>query len=205
MTGMRDRQPAVIAAFDFDGTLTRRDTMFRFTAWRRPAAGLAADLLLTLPLTALYAARLVDNERPKMALFARRFAGMPADAFQQLAHEFSETRLPGLLRADAMERLRHHRELRHRVVIVTASPIDWIAPWARANGVATVIGNTAEVREGRLTGRLSGPNCHGREKVTRLLAQFPERSAYTLIAYGDSRGDRELLAAADERFYGRFA
>ncbi len=51
---------------------------------------------------------------------------------------------------------------------------------------------------GRLTGRFSSRNCYGQEKVNRLLRVEPHRETYRLIAYGDSRGDREMLAFADE-------
>ena len=196
---------ATIAVFDFDGTLTTRDSLLRFVGWRRPRWRLAADLVATSPLLLLYALRLVDNERHKMALFARRFAGMGAADYQALAGDFAREELPALLRSEAVERLRSHRDEGDRVVIVTASPIDWIAPWAATEGVPDVVGNVAEVRDGRVTGRLSGPNCHGAEKLSRLLELAPERSSYTLVAYGDSRGDRELLAAADRSFYRRFA
>ena len=55
-----------------------------------------------------------------------------------------------------------------------------------------------EVIDGRLTGRFLTPNCYGQEKVRRILTLHPDRSAYHLTAYGDSRGDREMLAFADE-------
>jgi phosphoserine phosphatase len=40
-------------------------------------------------------------------------------------------------------------------------------------------------------------NCYGQEKVNRLLEVEPDRKNYYLYAYGDSRGDREMLAFAD--------
>jgi phosphoserine phosphatase len=77
-------------------------------------------------------------------------------------------------------------------------------PWAAGEGITEVIGNPAELRDGRVTGRLAGVNCYGPEKVRRLLALNPERESYTLFAYGDGRGDRELLAAANHAYYRRF-
>ncbi len=192
---------ATIAAFDFDGTLTTRDTLFSFTCWRRRRAEVVADLLKTLPLLALYSARLVGNDSHKMALFARAFQGMPADAFERRARDFARSEIPGMIRAEALERVRFHQQRGDRVVIVSASPTDWIVPWAVSEGVTEVIGNPAEVTAGRVTGRLAGVNCYGPEKVRRLLALNPERESYTLFAYGDGRGDRELLAAADHPYY----
>ncbi len=195
---------ATIAAFDFDGTLTTRDSLFRFISWRRRRAEVALDLVRTLPLLALYCARLVGNERHKMALFARAFRDMPADAFERRAGDFARSEIPRMIRAEALERVRFHQERGDRVVLVSASPIDWIVPWAASEGITEVIGNPAEVSDGRVTGRLAGVNCYGPEKVRRLLALNPERDSYTLFAYGDGRGDRELLAAADHPYYRSF-
>jgi phosphatidylglycerophosphatase C len=52
-----------------------------------------------------------------------------------------------------------------------------------------------EVVDGQLTGRLAGGNCRGDEKVRRLAALFGD-PAPLAWAYGDSRDDRPLLAAA---------
>ena len=196
---------ATIAAFDFDGTLTTRDSLFRFISWRRGRAEVVLDLIRTLPLLALYGARLVDNERHKMAMFAKAFRDMPGDAFERWAHDFAREEVPGMIRAEALQRVRFHQERGDRVLIISASPTDWIVPWAASEGITEVIGNPAEVSDGRVTGRLAGANCYGPEKVHRLFALHPERERYTLFAYGDGRGDRDLLAAADHAYYRRFA
>lgn len=196
--------PAV-AAFDFDGTFTDGDSLLRFVGWRRSRIRFAVDLLLTMHLLVLYAVRVVPNETHKMALFARRFRGMPAAEFRRLADDFAAHQVPQMIRPEAKARLRYHKGLGHRVVIVTASPTDWITPWARREGIDEVIGNVAQVRDGRMSGRLAGVNCYGQQKVERLLRSYPERAGYTLFVYGDGRGDRELLAAADEPFYRCFA
>jgi len=193
-----------VAAFDFDGTLTAHDSFFRFLAWRRSPIKLTADLVMTSPLLILYAARLVGNETHKMAMFSRQFAGVSVQAYQQRAREFSQIQISGLIRPEAMHRLKYHQTMGHKVVIVTASLTDWISPWAESQGIIQVIGSEAEIDNGRLTGRLKGANCHGPEKVRRLLALYPNRSTYTLHAYGDSTGDKALLAVADHAFYRRF-
>ena len=54
--------------------------------------------------------------------------------------------------------------------------------------------------DGRCTGRLAGHNCRAAEKLIRLDRWLADhsltRSDIELWAYGDSAGDRELLAAA---------
>jgi HAD superfamily phosphoserine phosphatase-like hydrolase len=139
-----------------------------------------------------------------MVLFARAFEGMPVDAFEQRAREFARSELPGMIRPRALERMTFHQRRGDRVLIVTASPTDWIAPWAASEGVTEVLGDPAEVSAGQVTGRLSATNCYGVEKLKRVLAVAGNRDAYSLFVYGDSRGDKELLEAADHAFYRRF-
>jgi phosphatidylglycerophosphatase C len=194
-----------IAAFDFDGTLTTRDSFLRFLAWRRPRLRLAADLVETSPLLALYAARVVANDAHKMSMFALRFGGMNSAEFNSMSREFSLQEVPKILRAPAVDRLLHHKSLGHRVVILSASIGSWIEPWASTLGVDAVIASKIEVIGNRLTGRMDGPNCYGAEKLRRLLALFPDRGSYRLHAYGDSRGDEALLGAADHGYYRCFA
>lgn len=195
----------VVVAFDFDGTLTNQDSFMRFLAWKRSLAALAIDVAITTPTLLLYAAGMVGNDAHKMALFARQFAGSNYGVFATRAMEFAGKRVPGLLRPEAVRRLRAHVARGHHVVIVTASVPDWIAPWALTEGVSDVIGSDIEVLDGTITGKLRGVNCYGAEKVRRLLELRPDRESYTLVAYGDSRGDREMLAAADVSYYRRFS
>jgi len=201
---MSDRE--VIAVFDFDGTLVKGDSFFRFVTWRRKRLSIAKDLVITAPLLALYLLRLVGNERHKMAFFSRYYAGMRMEEFESLGKSFAMNQLPAMIRKEALERLRAHKKKGHRVVIISASLETWIKPWADAHGVDLLLAGRPEISEGRLTGRLAGENCFGEEKTNRLFRTLPkERALYEIYAYGDSRGDSDLLAAADHAFFRSFS
>jgi phosphatidylglycerophosphatase C len=87
------------------------------------------------------------------------------------------------------------------VVIVSASYEDYLGPVAVHLGAHGVVSTSLDVVDGRCTGSLRGANCRGHEKVARLDAWLRQqglaREDITLWAYGDSAGDRELLAWAD--------
>ena len=86
------------------------------------------------------------------------------------------------------------------MLIVSASIDNWVQLFFSnpSNPLLKVLGTKIEVVDGHLTGRFLTPNCYGQEKVRRILALYPDRSEYHLTAFGDSRGDREMLAFADE-------
>lgn len=195
----------VIAAFDFDGTLTRRDTLPAFIRFSKGLPLLYGGLLLLSPMLVAYKLGLVSNARAKQRLFSFFFKDMTLKEFDTTCEAFCREQAARLLRPSAVTCIGQHLALGDRVVIVSASLENWVKPFARTLHVGHVLGTQPETSpDGRLTGRFLTRNCHGQEKVKRLLVLFPERESYRLLAYGDSRGDKELLAFADESHYKLF-
>jgi len=152
-----------------------------------------------------YALGLIANGVAKERVFVRCLAGMSLDTLRLDAERFAAYVLPGLLRHDALQRLDWHKKQGHRCVIISASLELYVQPWALATGFDDVIATRLEtLADGSISGKLSGANCFGIEKVRRLEALLGARDGYTLYAYGDSRGDRELLSSADHAYYKQF-
>ena len=194
-----DGLPVVIAS-DFDGTLTTRDTLLSFIRYARGNAAFAWGFLLHVPLLVLMKLHLYDNGRSKERVFSYFFRGWKADQFNAVCAQFAATHRH-LLRPQGLETLRQARADGARVIIVSASIDNWVQPFFPD---AEVAGTQIEIVDGRLTGRFLTPNCYGAEKVNRIRQLLPDRQHYYLVAYGDSRGDRELLAEADEAYYKPF-
>ena len=190
-----------LAVFDVDGTLTRRDCVVPFM--RRVAGSAALGRRLAVQSVALSTmARRRDRDALKAAAAAAAFAGEPFERVQSLGEQFARSVYDTGLRADTVERLQEHRDSGETVVLVSASFEVYLRPLAELLGADDVLAVRLEVGpDGRLTGRLDGPNCRGPEKVRRLHAWLDEhaggRAAVHVTAYGDSPGDRELLADAD--------
>lgn len=192
----------IVAAFDFDGTLTTKDTLLVFLKHAFNRRQLAIGLMrLSLVLTA-FKFKLISNNIAKQKLFAYFFAGMPVDTFNQYAESF-KSKIDAVINPLALERLKWHQDQGHTCIIVSASVENWIKPWASDHGVL-VASTRIEVIDGKITGRLLGENCYGGEKEKRVLELYPNRGEYQLYAYGDSSGDRALLAMADFSFYRKF-
>lgn len=193
---------SVVAAFDFDGTLTRRDTFMAFLLHTAGPLQFSRHLTALLPTLAAYGAGLLRNDVAKERVLTRFLTGMPLNQLQQQGEQFATRKLPRLLRPEAMARLDWHQTQGHRCLVVSASLELYLTPWAKQRGALDVIGSRLEVAEdGSVTGKLQGANCHGEEKVRRLQQLLGPRDTYTLYAYGDSPGDRPLLAYADRGFY----
>lgn len=192
-----------ILVFDFDGTLTTRDTLIAFIRFARGTAWLLCCLALLLPRLLLMKVGLADNGRTKERLFAMCFKGMPVACFDDLCRRFAATVGRSLKRQDTWGVMEKAVADGRPVYVVSASVHNWVRPFFQE--AVAVIGTQVESEDGRLTGRFLTPNCYGAEKVRRLKASLPDladaRPHYYIIAYGDSRGDKEMLAYADESHY----
>ena len=191
-------QVRTVAAFDFDGTITRSDTLVPFL--RRSAGGARTARALTalsLRITASIAG-VGSRDAAKEQLLRRLLAGQPVSALEEVAEAFADNLVAHRLRPETLGRIQHHHAAGHELVVVSASPELYVAPVARRLGFAAALGTRLEVGpDGCLTGQLVGRNCRGPEKVRRLTEWLGDE-ACAVVAYGDSRGDRELLAFAGE-------
>jgi len=181
-------------AFDFDGTLTTRDTLLAFIRYACGTTRFLLGFLLYSPLLVLMKLRLYSNGKAKQKVFAHFFQGMTIEAFDALCQDFARTHRH-LLRPETVHVLEQALAEGAEVLVVSASIDNWVQPFFPK---VKVLGTQIEVVDGLLSGRFLTPNCYGQEKVRRILALHPDRSSYHLTAYGDSRGDREMLAFADE-------
>ena len=189
-----------LVAFDFDGTLTWRDSYMAFLRWRAGPARFALGLARLAPASLAY---LVHRDRGRLKIAATRefLGGATLDDLRSSAAAFAETTAADLLRPDALRFWTGWRERGARVVIVTASPEIVVAPFARRLGADALIGTRlATDASGKVTGAFDGANCRGPEKVSRLRDMFGPGVALT-AAYGDTAGDREMLAIAEKAGY----
>jgi phosphatidylglycerophosphatase C len=183
-------------AFDFDGTLTVHDSFTAFLKWRAGPARYALGLVRLAPSALAY---LVHRDRGRIkAAAAREFLrGVPRARLEADAQAFAEQVSADLLRPDALATWTQWRGKPVRLVIVTASPDLIVAPFARRLGADALIGTElAFDAQDRVTGAFATPNCRGPEKVARLKAAFGPKVEIK-AAYGDTAGDREMLAMAE--------
>lgn len=192
-----------ISFFDFDGTITTKDTLLQFVKHSKGSFYFYLGFLLTSPWMVAFKLKLISNQTAKEQFLRFFFRHYPLEKFQQHCESFAQQEIPRLIRPKALEEIKKLQEAGAEVVIVSASPENWIRPWADQAGVQ-LLSTRLIIKDDRLTGRIMGRNCHGEEKVRRI------REAYTLTdydqiyAYGDTSGDKPMLALANISFYKPF-
>ncbi|MDP4149117.1 MAG: HAD family hydrolase [Bacteroidota bacterium] len=206
---------ARIAFFDFDGTITDRDSLLEFIKYSKGSGRYWLGFAWSSPWIIAWKAGLISNQQAKERVLRHFFRRLPVPDFKTLCLDFAQRRLPGMIRPKAVGEIRKLQQEGFSVVIVSASPGDWIEPWATAAGAGLIASRlgTMEVTSRRksaaptaavLTGRISGKNCHGEEKVRRIRAEYRLEDYEAIYAYGDSRADLPMLALGTRTFYKPF-
>jgi phosphatidylglycerophosphatase C len=187
-------QPVV--AFDFDGTLTVRDSFTAFLRWRAGRRGWAVGLMKMSPAIAAYA-RNRDRGTLKAASVAEFLKDVPRQTLEADAERFASENWDRFMRPDALANWNAWGDRGAYRVIVTASPETTVAPFARRLNADALLGTPlAFDDQDRVTGAFAGPNCRAAEKVVRLQAAYGP-DIRLAAAYGDTSGDTEMLAIAD--------
>ena len=192
-----------IALFDFDGTITTEDTLFKFIKFVVGDLQMVLGLIYLLPMLVAYKLKLIPNYRAKEMMLAYFFKGMDKQKFMNFAKEFSLNYIDTIVRPGAMEKIAWHKKQGHKVVIVSASIECWLKPWCDKNGL-DLLSTKLQMNERTVSGKFLTKNCHGIEKVNRVTKKYSSSEYEYAYAYGDSSGDKELLELANKSFYKPF-
>jgi phosphatidylglycerophosphatase C len=199
--GLPDEPTLQVAAWDFDGTITQRDTLIGFLvffAGRRALSAAAARRVLALGRGLRDDA---SRDLAKERVIGDLAAGRPIEEIEEAGRRYA-VQLPRQFRAQALERIDWHRQEGHTQVMVSASMVYYLRPLATDLGFADVIGEElAREQYVRCTGSFTHPNVRADQKAIRLREWLANRGApdgdHEIWAYGNSSGDDALLAMAD--------
>lgn len=187
----------IVAAFDFDGTLSAGVSGLRFFHQLLGTPRYGWFWVRRLPELLCYGQRWGHEARLER-INRHVFKGRRASDVEAAGEFFWRHTLPRSLLPEPMARLRAHLAHGDRCVIVSRGYDVYLRPWARNLGIADVIATRLETgADGRLTGEMPEPSCDGEHKPVRLLRLLGPREGYELHAYGDGPGDFALLATAD--------
>jgi HAD superfamily hydrolase (TIGR01490 family) len=192
-----------IAFFDFDGTITTRDTLLEFIKYCKGNNAFYAGFLINSPFLLAYKLKIISNQAAKEKVLQHFFKNTSVDSFRVLCEKFAAEIIPGLIRPGATAEIKRLQEEGQTVVIVSASPENWISPWAQKIQVE-LIATQLEIKSGSITGKIAGKNCHGTEKVSRIKSRYSLGDYAEIAAYGDTKGDLPMLALAKHPVYKPF-
>lgn len=192
-----------IAFFDFDGTITNKDSLFVFLKLFVGKKRFYLGMLKNMHYLLGYLLGCVSNTKAKEKIVACFLKGINEEELLQRSQAMLES-FEKIIRQEALSRIRWHQNHGDRVVIVSATFSCYLNPLAKKLGVKC-IATELEVEDGVITGRFATPNCYGIEKVKRIKGQYNLDDYKKIYAYGDSNGDKEMLEIATQSFYRYFS
>jgi phosphatidylglycerophosphatase C len=187
-----------LALFDFDGTLTTKDSLEEFIIYAVGKRHYYFKLLIFSPVYILYRLKLLHNSIAKEMLFRLYFNGMDEAEFKKLALEFSEVGLEPIIRENIYQKFLEHINNGDRVVLVSASMKCWLKPWSDKHSVE-LLSTELEFKDGKFSGHFKTKNCHGLEKLNRVKELLNLEDYEEIFTYGDSSGDDYILEIADHK------
>lgn len=199
MAATEDESGRDLALFDFDGTLTTRETFPDFMRYAVARPRLIVGGVLLAPMVFGYRRGWVAGNPTRASIVQVGLRGVDAARLRAHGEAFAREVLPGVLRPEAMARLAWHRDRGDRIVVVSGGLDVYLAPWCAAQGVDLLCSVLAE-RDGRITG-YAGAQCVGEEKVRRVRALCDPQAYAAIHAYGDTHEDQAMLAMAHHRTY----
>jgi|ERR1700730_9515250 len=192
-----------IAFFDFDGTITTKDTLLAFILFRTGVLKTYLGMMLISPYYIAYLLKIIPVQTAKEKVLKYFFKNIPVEKFQSDCNEFVATILPSLLRPKALHEMDLLKEKGAKIIVISASAENWLQPWTQVIGV-DLIATRLETRNGRITGKINGKNCRGKEKVRRILQSYDLAAYDEVYCYGDTKGDKPMLQLATFAFYKPF-
>jgi len=192
-----------IVLFDFDGTITKYDSLIKFIRYAQGNFKFICGIIILFPMLIAYKLKFIPNYKAKELMISYFFKGMSKKKFIDFADEYSLKHIDLIVRQKAIEKINWHKNKGHKVVVVSASIDLWLSAWCKKNNLE-LIATSIEIKNNKLTGKFGSKNCYGIEKVNRIIEKYELKNFELIYAYGDSKGDKEMLNIADYKYYKYF-
>ncbi len=192
-----------IAFFDFDGTITTRDSLLEIIKFLKGGSAYYSGIFLNMHWFLAHRINLITASLLKEKILSYFFSGTPENVFQEQCDLFAERHLPGFIRKGAIAEIERLRKEGFELVIVSASAENWIRGFADSLSLE-LVATRLEVKDGLITGNLEGKNCSGMEKVIRIKERWDLTGYIEIYVYGDTPADKPMMALATRSFYKPF-
>jgi phosphatidylglycerophosphatase C len=193
----------IVAYFDFDGTITTRDTLVPYILHVTGYMKFIFKAPFILFITVTYLCGMITNEEAKEKFLTLMIKGISRNDLEKKAREFALLKLDKYINTNIYNKLEYHAEHKHSIVIVSANLAIYLRYWVKKHYLSGVIATEIDFNNNFATGKLKTKNCYGIEKVNRIKAYMQDHNknyAYS-YGYGNSKGDYELLEFVNEPYY----
>ena len=190
----------ILALFDFDGTLTYKDSFNSFLrlSCKTPSVFLFKNYVLDFPYLVAYKLKLISTHTLKERRLKTFLADKTAQEIENLAQHFTDVILPKIIKQSGLQRIAWHQAQGHQIWIVSASFDFILEKWCQKNNTYLITNKADRNPDNTLTGHFPKPDCNYEEKVNRINQNIDFQYVTNIYAYGDTEGDSAMLALAQQ-------
>ena len=189
--------------FDFDGTITSRDSFVHFFIKTFELKKIFSNLFFNF-YRLIYLLVSQDLVAVKEFLLSIFLKGKTRQEVQQLGNNYNQKYIGKIIRKEALDYIKKiQKEEGSDIYIVSASLNIWLAKFSKDIGVKLICTNLS-YENNLFLGKFEGNNCKGVEKVNRLKKKLDLKQFSEIISFGDSSGDTEMFAISTKYFYKPF-
>lgn len=189
-----------LALFDFDGTITTRDTYTKFVISNASIFRIILGGFLLSPLILLNKLKLLPSPLLRPVITKLAFKGTKVDDINQRAQEYVHKYLPKVIRPNMLYQIQKHQESGDRVVVVSASISPYLKIWCKGLSIELICSELEE-KDGYFTGSYVNGDCSGQRKADSVKNTINLDSFEQVIAYGDTKEDHAMLKLAHESYF----
>ena len=185
--------------FDFDGTITNRDSFILFTFHALSITQLLSywtKIFFSICFTS------VPKSKLKEFFFINFFKNTNSKDFQLVCDNFINIYFEKIIKKSFLEYVKNIDE-KSTVVIVSASIKNYLQPWCDKMGF-DLICTELEIKSDRLTGKFYTPNCNYNEKLNRILSKYDLKEYDEINVFGNSSGDYKMMSLATNKYFKYF-
>lgn len=186
--------------FDFDGTLTNKDSLLVFFQFTHGKLHFYWNILLSLPIVILWKIGILKAANGKNLIFNIFYKNWSKEKLEDYGNRFVQSAIPKILFPGAIDLIKSYQKEGTKIALVSASTDVYLQYFCQQYHLKCIC--TELLYENDIyTGKFKTPNCNKQEKVKRVKAIYNKNNFNKTIAYGNSSGDKAMMDWADESFY----
>jgi phosphatidylglycerophosphatase C len=186
--------------FDFDGTLTRKDSLLEFFKFTHGKLHFVWNLLISLPIILIWKLGLINAENGKNLIFNIFYKNWSAEKLNEAGKAFAKERIPEILFDGAIDLVKSYQKNNNKIALVSASVDVYLKPFCQQYHIKCICTELA-FEDGIYKGKFATKNCNTTEKVKRVVAVYQKSDFEKVVAYGNSSGDKAMMNWADESHF----
>lgn len=188
-----------LVLFDFDGTITTKDTFPLFFKFTFGALKFYSGFFLHLHLFLFFKLKIYDAGKLKSSILSYYLKNKKQDEIKLMGDSFISFLIEKeIIKKEFLGKINNYKNEQQTVSVVSASPDLWVKIFCDRMAIDCIC-TELKYSSTIFSGKLNTENCNGVEKKNRILQHFKLEEFDEIIVYGDSTGDKEMMELATQK------